>query len=99
VGSGAGPYAKVLAEEIVKPGIEAVVMIRAVHRRVRATIRQEPYLGLSALGDVYFAGPPSVVPPAPQTVSEATREWVRVDKSKHCGVGNVYSSARRKHRG
>ena len=41
VGAGAGPYAKVLAEEIVKPGIEAVVMFRAVQRRVRAAIRQE----------------------------------------------------------
>jgi formylglycine-generating enzyme required for sulfatase activity len=81
VGAGAGPYAKVLAEEIVKPGIEAVVMFRAVQRRVRAAIRQEPYLGFSALGDVYLAGPPPVVPPAPQTVGEATREWVRVDKS------------------
>ena len=29
-GVGAGPYAKVLAKEIVKPGIEAVVMFRAV---------------------------------------------------------------------
>jgi hypothetical protein len=56
VGSGAGPYAKVLAEEIVKPGIEAVVMFRAVQRRVRAVIRQEPYLGFNALGDVYLAG-------------------------------------------
>jgi uncharacterized caspase-like protein len=36
VGTGAGPYAKVLAEEIVKPGIEAVVMFRAVQRRVRS---------------------------------------------------------------
>jgi hypothetical protein len=54
VGSGAGPYAKVLAEEIVKPGVEAVVMFRAVQRRVRAVIRQEPYLGFNTLGDVYL---------------------------------------------
>jgi hypothetical protein len=47
---------QVLAEEIVKPDIEAVVMFRAVQRRVRAAIRQEPYLGFSALGDVYLAG-------------------------------------------
>jgi hypothetical protein len=45
VGTRAGPYAKVLAEEIIKPGIEAVVMFRAVQRRVRAAIRQELYLG------------------------------------------------------
>ena len=56
VGAGAGPYANVLAEEIIKPGIEAVVMFRAVQRRVRVAIHQEPYLGFSDLGDVYFAG-------------------------------------------
>jgi uncharacterized caspase-like protein len=56
VGAGAGPYANVLAEEIVKPGIEAVVMFRAVQRRVRVAIHQEPYLSFSDLGDVYFAG-------------------------------------------
>jgi uncharacterized caspase-like protein len=42
VGAGAGPYTRVLAEEIVKPGIEAVVMFRSVQRRPRAAIRQEP---------------------------------------------------------
>jgi hypothetical protein len=56
VGVGAGPYARTLAEEIVKPGIEAVVMFRAVQRRVRAEIKQEPYLGFDALGEVYLAG-------------------------------------------
>jgi hypothetical protein len=29
IGTGAGQYAKILAEEIVKPGIEAVVMCAA----------------------------------------------------------------------
>jgi formylglycine-generating enzyme required for sulfatase activity len=85
VGAGAGPYAKVLAEEIVKPGIEAVVMFRAVQRRVRAAIRQEPYLGFNALGDVYLAGR-SDVPisrPAAPTVaqpqlSEASQAWALV---------------------
>src|SRR5215813_1634545 len=68
VGAGAGPYAKVLAEEIVRPGIEAVAMFRIVQRRVRAAIRQEPYLGFSALGDVYLADnakPPEPGPPKP----------------------------------
>ena len=40
-------------------------MFRAVQRRVRAAIRQEPYLGFNALGDVYLAGlwfPNSVQP-------------------------------------
>jgi uncharacterized caspase-like protein len=73
VGSDAGPYAKVLAEEIVKSGIEAVAMFRIVQRGVRAAIRQEPYLGFSALGDVYLAG--KSVAPAPET-SAAERAWV-----------------------
>ena len=45
VGAGvAGPYAKVLAEEIVKPGVEAVTMFRRVQVRVRSTIGQGPSL-------------------------------------------------------
>ena len=35
VGDGAGPYAKVLADEIIKPGVEAVAMFRRVQVRVR----------------------------------------------------------------
>ena len=80
VGAGAGPYAKVLAEEIVKPDIEAVAMFRIVQRRVRAAIRQEPYLGFSALGDVYLAGkevkPTEPAPaPTPARLSEAAEAW------------------------
>jgi len=63
VGTSAGPYAKVLAEEVVKPGVEAVAMFRIVQRRVRAAIRQEPYLGFSALDDVYLAD--NAKPPEP----------------------------------
>ena len=56
LGAGAGPYARTLAEEIIKPGVEAVAMFRVVQRRVRMAIRQEPYLGFNAMGDVYLAG-------------------------------------------
>ena len=48
VGTGAGPYATVLADEVVKPGVEAVAMFRNVQRRVRTAIGQEPYLGFNA---------------------------------------------------
>jgi hypothetical protein len=44
-------------------------MFRIVQRRVRAAIRQEPYLGFSALGDVYLAGNAEQLPPAPTTQS------------------------------
>jgi formylglycine-generating enzyme required for sulfatase activity len=64
-----------LAEEIVKPGVEAVVMFRAVQRRVRAAIRQEPYLGFNALGDVYLAGR-SEQPAQPKPSGEYSRAEV-----------------------
>jgi hypothetical protein len=78
MGASAGPYANVLAEEIVKPGIEAVVMFRTVQRRVRAVIRQEPYLGFSALGDVYLAGR-SMQPPQPKPAT-----YTRVEIAQFC---------------
>ena len=41
-------------------------MFRAVQRRVRGAIGQEPYLGFNAMGDVYLAGAglPKVTPQA-----------------------------------
>jgi hypothetical protein len=55
-GAEAGPYARVLAEEIVKPGVEAVIMFRRVQVRVRSTIGQEPWLGFSVFPEVQLAG-------------------------------------------
>ena len=75
VGAGAGPYATVLAEEIVRPGFEAVTMFRNVQRRVRMAINQEPYLGFNAMGDVYLAGAPNAQ--APARLSEAAEAWDR----------------------
>src|SRR5262245_27042667 len=85
VGAGSGPYASVLAEEIVKPGVEAVTMFRNVQLRVRAAIGQEPCIRFSALGNVQLAGlvaePPKAITPQQSTVaaptppSEAERAW------------------------
>src|SRR5215475_16054028 len=44
VGEGGGPYAKTLAEELMKPGIEAVTMFRNVQLKVKQTIGQDPWL-------------------------------------------------------
>jgi len=57
VGTSAGPYANVLAEEIVKSGIEAVTMFRLVQRRVRMTIKQEPYLGFNVMATCIWLVP------------------------------------------
>jgi Caspase domain len=63
VGVGGSPYAKVLAEELVKPGIESVSMFRNVQIRVKQTIGQDPWLSFPSLPAVYFAGakPPETV--------------------------------------
>jgi hypothetical protein len=55
-GDGGGPYAKILAEELVKPGVEAVTMFRNVQLRVKQTIGQDPWLSFPSLPAVYFAG-------------------------------------------
>jgi formylglycine-generating enzyme required for sulfatase activity len=93
---GGGPYAKALAEELVKPGVEAVTMFRTVQLRVKATIGQEPWLGFSALGQLYLAGPkgpekgsdtaglnpgqPAKIEPPPRP-SEAKEAWDAVKDS------------------
>jgi hypothetical protein len=68
----------VLAEEIVKPGIEAVVMFRIVQRRVRVAINQAPYLSFNAIGDVYFGDKPDLSPATPDPLlrlREAEKTW------------------------
>jgi hypothetical protein len=54
-------------------------MFRAVQRRVRTAIGQEPYLGFNAMGDVYLAG--TEAPKLPPAITEAAQEWERVDKT------------------
>jgi len=91
VGDGAGPYARVLADEIVKPGVEAVTMFRRVQVRVRSAIGQEPWLGFSALGEVHLAGvqvEASMPAAAAQTspLREAERAWALAKDSNSVAV-------------
>lgn len=55
-GQDGGAYAKALAKEIVKPGIEAVTMFRNVQLEVKHAIGQDPWLSFPALPAVYLAG-------------------------------------------
>jgi hypothetical protein len=78
VGDHGGPYARALATEIVKPGIEAVNMFRNVQIRVKEDIGQDPWLSFPALPQVYLAGhaedkPATASAPAP--LSEAAEAW------------------------
>jgi formylglycine-generating enzyme required for sulfatase activity len=74
-GSGGGPYAKVLAEELVKPGIEAMTMFRHVALRVNREIGQDPWMSASTLPEVYFAGAPAVGGTASASMSAAAEAW------------------------
>jgi Caspase domain len=57
LGEGSGPYARVLAEEIVKPGVESVTMFRSVAVRVLQSAGQYPLISeVPPFGEVYFAG-------------------------------------------
>jgi hypothetical protein len=93
VGKSAGPYATVLADEVVKPGFEAVAMFRNVQRRVRTASGQEPYLGFNALGDVYLAGKGEQSTTSRQNLSEASEAWDRTRETTSIAVLELYISS------
>jgi hypothetical protein len=83
VGAEAGPYAKTLAEELVKPGVEAVTMFRNVQLRVKQTIGQDPWLSFPSLPAVYFAG-------TKPTENVELTFWEAVKDSTSVPVLNIY---------
>jgi uncharacterized caspase-like protein len=88
--SDGGAYATALAEEIVKPGIEAVSMFRAVQLRVRAKIGQEPWIGFSALGKVHLAG---LAPDLPTVAPADKLEWNRATAANRLDAYRAYVKA------
>jgi TPR repeat protein/peptidoglycan hydrolase-like protein with peptidoglycan-binding domain len=94
-GDGGGPYAKALAEELVKPGVEAVTMFRNVQLRVKQAIGQDPWLSFPTLPPVYLAGlPVAGVQPKPPAPPAPEHECDRLlaDKVRH--LARLSSSAR-----
>lgn len=55
-GVGSGPYARILAEELVLPGIEVATMFRTVQLRVQQSIGQYPYYDVTGVPQVFLAG-------------------------------------------
>ena len=49
IGDGGGVYAKTLADEIVQPGVESVMMFRNVQLKVKQAIGQDPWLSFPTL--------------------------------------------------
>jgi len=95
VGNNGGPYARALAAELVKPGIEAVNMFRNVQIRVKDDIGQDPWLSFPALPQVYLAGRTTGTTsmPTPSTTSVAAREWQDVKETTSIAVLERYLQA------
>ena len=72
-GEGGGAYAKVLAEELLKPGVEAVTMFRNVQIRVKQAIGQDPWLSFPSLEPVYLAGREATPPTQPVLKEQIAR--------------------------
>ena len=87
-GVGGGVYAKTLADEIVKPGVESVMMFRNVQLKVKQAIGQDPWLSFPTLPAVYFAGTkPDVLTPEQQL---GLTFWLSVKDSTNPAVLATY---------
>jgi uncharacterized caspase-like protein len=96
-GEGGGIFARVLAEEIVKPGVDSMLVFTRTARRVQQEIGQDPFLSASTMPELYFANnaspsvpaataPAAFVPEAVPQPIEAERGWSAVKDSKSIAV-------------
>ncbi|MFZ4806268.1 MAG: caspase family protein [Hyphomicrobiaceae bacterium] len=88
VGEKGGPYARALAEEIAKPGVESVMMFRNVQIKVKQEINQDPWLSFPTLPSVYFAGTKPTTPTLEQQAELAF--WQSVKDSTSPAVVAAY---------
>src|SRR5208337_3354988 len=95
-GEAGGPYAKALAEELLKPGVEAVTMFRNVQIRVKQAIGQDPWLSFPSLAPVYLAGwdagsGQEIIPQPQPSLSEAARgAWAEIKDLKDVAVFEAF---------
>src|SRR5262245_15095643 len=84
IGERGGTYARALADEIVKPGVDSMLVFTRVARRVNREINQDPFMSASTMPEIYFAGdaalrpPPSLPSPQPdKTEIERAASFIR----------------------
>jgi hypothetical protein len=82
VGAGAGPYAKALAEELVIPGIQALVMFQNVQEKVHANTGQVPWMSTPYLPKIYLAGVPAAGPAPIRPPTSVLTKGVWLDLSQ-----------------
>jgi hypothetical protein len=80
-GAGGGTYAKALAEEVMKPGVDSMLVFTRVARRVQQEIGQDPFLSASTMPEIYFAGSNPAPQPQPPGRSELERAWVFIKET------------------
>ena len=92
-----GMFARILAEELVKPEVEAFSVFREVQVRVKETMKQEPWMSLNYIPRIYLASAPKTQEPAkPLTVepqpplSEAARAWAEIRDLKNVAVFEAF---------
>ena len=99
MGDRGGAYATILAEEMIKPNVEAVTMFRNVQIRVKKAIGQDPWLSFPSVPPVYFAGelPRPVAPNAstvpsasPELVREAVDAWGAIKETRNIALLEAY---------
>jgi formylglycine-generating enzyme required for sulfatase activity len=81
VGDGGGPYARALAAEIVKPGVESVMMFRNVQLQVKQSIGQDPWVSYPSLPEIYLAGRGTADTAKAGSDGDAGREWAAVNQN------------------
>ncbi len=92
-----GVFAKILSEELVKPGVEAFAVFREVQVRVEEAMHQEPWMSLNYIPRIYLAAPPkpgepsSPVPaPLQSPLSEAAQTWTQIKDLKNPAVFEAF---------
>ena len=102
-GQGSGPYAKALANEIVKPGVPDLIMFHRVRTAVIASTGgdQVPWTedGIQRVEREYFGGKTGekFAPKQPQPpTADAASAWTIVDKSNDC---DMLATFRRRYKG
>jgi formylglycine-generating enzyme required for sulfatase activity len=88
-----GTFAKILAEEIVRPGVEAVAMFREVQLRAEGEMNQEPWMSLRYLPRTFLANRPAQPSPVPvpqPPLSDAAAAWGVVQNAESEAVLEEY---------
>ncbi|MBX7075650.1 MAG: SUMF1/EgtB/PvdO family nonheme iron enzyme, partial [Pirellulales bacterium] len=72
-----GAYARALAQEIINPGVDSMLVFINVSRRVRREIGQDPFVSASTMPEIYFAGQLAGV----SRNAEAAAAWAGIEHS------------------